>query len=93
MNTATSYELLRRTLTDGQLVHGLQMDPQGTLERSGITDLQESAEFMAIFGLMFSGASQQTERGKQMQERIQDQFLGTLAVATEMKEGLKRTLE
>jgi len=89
VNTMTPYELLRQTLTDGQLVEALRTDPQGTLERHGITDPQLSTEFMAMFGLMFSGASQQTELGKKFQEQI----FGTLEVAKEMKEGLKRTLE
>ncbi len=89
MNTITPYQLLRRTLTDGQLVEELRIDPQGVLQRCGITDPDESSDFIAIFGLMFSGASQQTELGM----KIQEQFFGTLEVAKEMKEGLKRTLE
>lgn len=57
MTTVTPYDLLRRTLTDSQLVEALRIDPQGTLSRLGITDPQESKELREIFTLMYTGAS------------------------------------
>jgi hypothetical protein len=89
MSTVTCYDIIRRSLVDGQLVEALRTDPQGTLGKFGISEPIEVRDFMAIFGLMFSGASQQSTLG----QKLQEQFFGTLEVAKEMKEGLKRTLE
>ena len=88
MTTLAPYDLLRRTLSDGQLVEALRTNPQETLSKYGIVDPRETAEFIAVFTLMYTGFSQQTELGEKMQE----QFFDTLTVAKEMKEGLKGTL-
>lgn len=84
-----SYEIIRRALTDGQLVASLRSNPESTLLNLGINDPLERRDCLQILSLMEAGATQQNLLAQKMQE----QFFGTLEVAKEMKEGLKRTLE
>lgn len=84
-----SYEIIRRSLVDGQLVEALRTNPEGTLIGLGVTDPIERRDCLQILSLMAAGASQQAVLAQKMQE----QFFGTLEVAKEMKDGLKRTLE
>lgn len=89
MPTSTPYDIIRQSLVDAQLVEALSKDISATLsQHCGITDPNEVKEFAQVFELLVSGASQQ---GKLVQ-KLEEQFFGTLEVATEMKEGLKRTL-
>jgi hypothetical protein len=81
MNTITGYDIIRRILVDDQLVEALRTDPQGTLGRLGISDPIEVTDLMKIFNLMLSGASQQST----LNQKLQEQFFGTLEVAKEMK--------
>ena len=84
-----SYDIIRRALVDGQFVTAFRNNPEGTLLNVGINDPMERRECLQILSLMDAGATQQNVMGQKMQE----QFFGTLEVAKEMKEGLKRTLE
>ena len=84
-----SYEIIRRSLVDGQLCEALRANPEATLLGLGLTDPSERRECLQILSLMLAGASQQTLIAQKMQE----QFFDTLDVAKEMKDGLKHTLE
>jgi hypothetical protein len=84
-----SFEIIRRALVDGQLVAAFRSNPEATLLHLGINDPVERRDCLQILSLMDAGAAQQNVMGQKMQE----QFFGTLEVAKEMKEGLKRTLE
>lgn len=86
---ATAYELLRRSLSDGQLVQRLSQDLQATLTAEGITDSQTLHEMIALINLMMAGANQQGSLASKMEAQLD----GTLSVASEMKNGLKQTLE
>jgi hypothetical protein len=88
MSTPTPYDIIKRLLVDTPLVEALRGNPQITLDQLGITDPGERSNIITIFGLMYSGASQQSAIGQRMRE----EGVATLDVAREMKEGLKRTL-
>lgn len=89
MPALTPYDIIRQSLVDAQLVEALSKDISATLsQHCGITDPNQIKEFAQIFELLVSGASQQGKLG----QKLEEQFFGTLEVATEMKEGLKRTI-
>lgn len=89
MTNDSAYEIIRKSLTDAHLVRRIQKDGVAAIHEEGIEDPQQVQELLTIFSLLFAGASQQQSLAKKLEAQVH----GTLAVATEMKTGLKRTLE
>lgn len=89
MNNTLAYDILQRTFSDSALVADLNRDAEGTLSQLGITDANERANLTRMFQLMMAGSATQTLTAKELEK----QQRGTLDVATEMKQGLKRTLD
>jgi len=87
--SSEAYVAIRRALTDPDFQQSLRSDTTAALASAGISDSQEVTDLQQIISLLFIGASQQTSMAKKL-EHEQDR---TLQTATEMKLGLKRTLE
>ncbi|MBX9902350.1 MAG: hypothetical protein K2Y28_16360 [Burkholderiaceae bacterium] len=89
MNNTLAYDILQRTFSDSALVADLNRDPENTLSQLGVTDANERANLTRMFQLMMAGSATQALTAKELEK----QQKGTLDVATEMKQGLKRTLD
>lgn len=89
MNNTLAYDILQRTFSDSALVADLNRDPEITLSQLGVTDANERANLTRMFQLMMAGSATQALTAKELEK----QQKGTLDVATEMKQGLKRTLD
>lgn len=85
---SASYDVIKRCLGDGALVARLQQNPESTLRQEGVPE-HEIPAVLQILVLMQVGAAQQ----QAVAAKYEAQLDSTLAVATEMKEGLKNTLE
>lgn len=89
MNNTLAYDILQRTFSDSALVADLNRDPENTLSQLGVTDANERVNLTRMFQLMMAGSATQALTAKELEK----QQKGTLDVATEMKQGLKRTLD
>ena len=89
MNNTLAYDILQRTFSDSALVADLNRDPEITLSQLGVTDANERANLTRMFQLMMAGSATQALTAKELEK----QQKGTLDVATEMNQGLKRTLD
>ena len=89
MNGQQAFELLCRTLVDGALCQRLSRDLPATLSEEGVADPQQAQQLAALINLIMAGAN----ANNALATKFERQLDGTLAVATEMKNGLKSTLE
>lgn len=107
VNEAAAYRVIRRALTDRDFEQCILRDLTGTLAAEGISDSHELQEMSEILDQIIAGAQvlqqvnarihdETAEYPQMLQDdirKLRDQVDGTLAIASEMKHGLKRTLE
>ncbi len=89
MSDALAYGVIRKALTDGSFVERLKSDLENTLKAEGIIDPTQAAELAMALNLMSAGYTQQNETMK----LFANQLVETLSVASDMKTGLRRTVE
>jgi hypothetical protein len=89
MSQAAAYALIQQALLDPTIVQQLDGNPDTVFSQAGIHDPGERQQLLGIIGLMVAGASQQNAGAKAMG----DQLTETLAVASDLKTGLRKTLE
>ncbi len=89
MSQAAAYAVIQQAMVDPTVVQRLQNDPQAALQEAGITDPAEQQQLLNIIGLMVVGTTQQNDVAKAMSGQLKE----TLAVASDLKTGLRKTLE
>jgi hypothetical protein len=89
MSHAAAYALIQQALVDPSLVQRLDSDPDTVFKQAGIDEPGEKQQLLGIIGLIVAGAYQQNAGAQAMG----DQLTETLAVASDLKTGLRKTLE
>lgn len=84
-----AYAVIQQAMVDSALVQRLDTDPTSVLSQAGIHDPAEQQQLLGILGLMVAGATQQNDVAKAMSGQLKE----TLAVASDLKTGLRKTLD
>lgn len=89
MSSVPAFDVIRRSLNDPAFAANLKSNWDGTLATVGIVDPAVKQDLAVVLNLVGSGIAQQQEALRMMNAQLSQ----TMAVATDMKDGLRRTVE
>ncbi len=89
MIATDAFAIIRRALNDPAFGESLRADWDGTLAGIGITDPTLKQELAVVLNLLSTGLAQQQETARLFATQLSQ----TLAVATDMKNGLRATVD
>ena len=89
MSNDIFYAILEKALTDNAFLKELLSNPDATIRKEGLTDLNEIAKLKNLFSLLVAALQQSLASQKFME----DQIKSTSETGNAFKEGLRKTIE